>query len=100
MVLEIIIKNFTITLCTGCTRYSCILDNWKLPKALLMVGYNAQSLDVITKTVLYESLYDILAWFNARLTVDSLLGEIQQSTRRISELVKTIDINRQNSKGC
>ncbi|MFN6559489.1 MAG: ATP-binding protein [Nostoc sp. ChiSLP01] len=65
-------------------------DGWKIVSSLVRGGLDTQSLDTITEHLSPESLAEVLAWLEATLTGIELLDEINQSSGRISELVKAI----------
>ncbi|MBW4672840.1 MAG: cyclic nucleotide-binding domain-containing protein [Desmonostoc geniculatum HA4340-LM1] len=65
-------------------------DGWKIVSSLVRGGLDTQSLDTIVEHLSPESLAEVLAWLEATLTGIELLDEIDQSSGRISELVKAI----------
>ncbi|MEH1940906.1 MAG: ATP-binding protein [Nostoc sp.] len=65
-------------------------DGWKIVSSLVRGGVDTQSLDTIVEYLPPESLAEVLAWLEATLTGIELLDEIDQSSGRISELVKAI----------
>ncbi|MBD2414703.1 ATPase [Nostoc calcicola FACHB-389] len=65
-------------------------DGWKIVSSLVRGGLDTQSLDTIVEHLSSESLAEVLAWLEATLTGIELLDEIDQSSGRISELVKAI----------
>ncbi|MDZ8185017.1 MAG: ATP-binding protein [Nostoc sp. ChiSLP02] len=65
-------------------------DGWKIVSSLVRGGLDTQSLDTIAEHLSPESLAEVLAWIEATLTGIELLDEIDQSSGRISELVKAI----------
>jgi signal transduction histidine kinase len=67
-----------------------IADSWKLAQTLVAAGLDSIHLDTIKNNLPSDSLQDVLSWLNARFSSVVLLNEIQQSTVRISELVKAI----------
>ncbi len=67
-----------------------VTDSWKLAQTLVSVGLDTVHLDIIRNNLPSDSLPDVLSWLDARLSSEVLLKEIEQSTVRISELVKTI----------
>jgi signal transduction histidine kinase len=67
-------------------------DGWKLAQTLAVAGLDTQHLDTIVKEIPSDSLQDILAWLDARLTGENLLDEVKKSIVRISELVKAIKV--------
>lgn len=65
-------------------------DSWKIVQTLVAAGLDYMHLDNIRKNLPTGSLPDVLSWLNARFSSEFLLDEIEQSTVRISELVKAI----------
>ncbi|OYD96352.1 ATPase [Nostoc sp. 'Peltigera membranacea cyanobiont' 210A] len=65
-------------------------DGWKIVSSLVRGGLDTQCLDTIVEHLPPESLTEVLAWLDATLTGIELLDEIDQSSGRISELVKAI----------
>jgi len=68
------------------------LDSWNLAQTLVSAGLDTVHLDLdtIRNSLPSDSLSDVLSWLDARLSSEVLLKEIEQSTLRISELVKAI----------
>lgn len=67
-----------------------VTDSWKLAQTLVSAGLDTVHLDTIRNNLPLDSLPDVLSWLDARLSSEVLLKEIEQSTVRISELVKAI----------
>jgi signal transduction histidine kinase len=67
-----------------------VSDSWKLAQTLVSVGLDTVHLDIIRNNLPSDSLPDVLSWLDARLSSEVLLKEIEQSTVRISELVKAV----------
>jgi signal transduction histidine kinase len=67
-----------------------VADSWKLAQTLVSAGLDTVHLDTIRNSLPSDSLPDVLSWLDARLSAEVLLKEIEQSTVRISELVKAI----------
>ena len=67
-----------------------VTDSWKLAQTLVSAGLDTVHLDNIRNNLPSDSLPDVLSWLDARLSSEVLLKEIEQSTVRISELVKAI----------
>ena len=67
-----------------------VADSWKLAQTLVAAGLDTVHLDTIRNNLPSDSLPDVLSWLDARLSSEALLNEIEQSTLRISELVKAI----------
>ncbi|MBW4595650.1 MAG: cyclic nucleotide-binding domain-containing protein [Brasilonema angustatum HA4187-MV1] len=67
-----------------------VADGWKIASTLVRAGLNTQWLNTLVEHIPTESLGEVLTWFEAALTGVELLDEIDQSSGRISELVKAI----------
>jgi signal transduction histidine kinase len=67
-----------------------IQDAWKLSAPLVEAGVSTESLEGIAKNFPAKFLGDALQRFTAAITAQKLLGEIENSTSRISELVCAI----------
>jgi signal transduction histidine kinase len=67
-----------------------IPDGWKIVSSLVRGGLDTQSLAKIVEYLSIQSLEEVLTWLEATLTGVELLDEIDQSSRRISELVQAI----------
>jgi len=67
-----------------------VADSWKLAQTLVSAGLDTVHLDTIRNNLPSDSLPDVLSWLDVRLSSEVLLKEIEQSTVRISELVKAI----------
>jgi signal transduction histidine kinase len=67
-----------------------VSDSWNLAQTLVSAGLDTVHLDTIRNSLPSDSLPDVLSWLDARLSSEVLLKEIEQSTVRISELVKAI----------
>lgn len=67
-----------------------VADGWKLAPTLVAAGLDTQWLDTVVEHLAANSLADVLSWISAMLTAVELLNEIEQSTARISELVKVV----------
>ena len=65
-------------------------DAWDVSPTLVGAGLDTAWLDGLTKKVPDEALGDVLGWLAAQLAGEELLGEIEASSGRVSELVKTI----------
>jgi pimeloyl-ACP methyl ester carboxylesterase len=53
-------------------------DGWKLAQTLAAAGLDTQHLDTIVKEIPSDSLQDILAWLDARLSGENLLDEVKK----------------------
>lgn len=67
-----------------------VADGWKLASTLVEAGLDIEQLDLIAYTITGSALSDVLTWLAATLAELGLLNLVQQSTGRISELVKTV----------
>jgi signal transduction histidine kinase len=67
-----------------------VADAWKLAPTLAGAELDHPWLDKLAAGVPSRALTDALGWLEARLAVDSLLEQIEQSTTRIEDLVKTV----------
>jgi signal transduction histidine kinase len=65
-------------------------DSWKIASSLVRGGLDTECLDTIVEHLPPESLPEVLTWLESTLTGLELLDEIDQSSGRISELVKAI----------
>jgi signal transduction histidine kinase len=67
-----------------------ISNGWQLAPTLVSAGVDEERLATLAKQMSKEALGEALTWLDATLTVSGLLEEVEQSTARISELVKAI----------
>jgi len=67
-----------------------IPDAWKLTSVFVEAGIEARELDLLVEQIGPEPLPEVLRRAAALLTAASLVHEVEQSTARISELVKAI----------
>jgi signal transduction histidine kinase len=65
-------------------------DGWKITPTLVQAGLDTEWLDTFLEHVTADLLGDVLKWLEATLTGSELLKEIEQSTTRISKLVKAV----------
>jgi signal transduction histidine kinase len=63
---------------------------WDLAPSFVNAGLDAAWLSNVTDALPVESRVDALCWLEARLSLKSLVGQIEQSTGRIGELVKAV----------
>jgi len=63
---------------------------WDLAPTFVNAGLDAAWLAKVTAPLPPESHADALQWLEARLNLQSLVGQIEQSTGRIGELVKAV----------
>jgi len=67
-----------------------VADGWKLAPAFVNAGLDGQELMVLAAKLPGEALRFALGWLEARLSLNSLLNEVDGSTTRIAELVKAV----------
>lgn len=67
-----------------------INDGWKLAPTLVNAGLHTQQLDTLADNIPADSLTNVLTWLEATLASSGLMNEIEQSTARISQLVKSV----------
>jgi len=65
-------------------------EAWDVSPTLVVAGLDTVWLDGLAKQVPEEALGEVLGWLGAQLAGEELLGEIEESSGRISELVKAI----------
>lgn len=67
-----------------------IANGWKGAPVLVTAGIDTEKLEVIASQFTPESLAEALNWLTETLTLTGLVNEVEQSTTRISQLVKAI----------
>jgi signal transduction histidine kinase len=67
-----------------------VADAWELAPTLVGAGLDAAWLEEFAAKLPPASHANALGWLGARLNLKSLLGQVEQSTGRIAELVKAI----------
>ena len=67
-----------------------VADGWKLAPAFVNAGLDGQELMVLAAKLPGEALRFAFGWLEARLSLNSLLNEVDGSTTRIAELVKAV----------
>ncbi len=67
-----------------------VVDGWKLAPAFVNAGLDGQELMVLAAKLPGEALRFAFGWLEARLSLNSLLNEVDGSTTRIAELVKAV----------
>ncbi len=67
-----------------------VSDGWRLAPTLAGAGFDIQRLDALASQVDGDILAPVLAWLESSLAINELLETVEQSTTRISELVKAI----------
>jgi signal transduction histidine kinase len=65
-------------------------DGWQLAPVFVAAGLDAEWLGSAAKRLNVEALSDVLTWIASTLNLRELLNEVEQSTTRISELVKAV----------
>ncbi len=65
-------------------------NGWELAPTLVSAGLDIAWLEALVEKLPTASRGDALGWVEARLNLKLLLGEIEQSTGRIAELVKAV----------
>ena len=65
-------------------------DSWVMAPTLVTAGIDLDKLEAVLEDVGDDSLSTAMAWLNASLGATSLLREIEQGSKRISELVKAV----------
>jgi signal transduction histidine kinase len=67
-----------------------ISDAWKLAPILVSGGITEEKLEAIATEFSPEAFTEALTWLTETLTLTGLVNEVEQSTARISQLVKAI----------
>ncbi|WP_026735028.1 sensor histidine kinase [Fischerella sp. PCC 9605] len=67
-----------------------VINSWKLAPTLVSAGFDSAKLDILAENIPSNSLSNVLTWLEATLSATGLINDIEQSTARISELVKAI----------
>lgn len=67
-----------------------VADSWEIAPTLVGAGLNVNRLEALLEVVGSDVLAEAVVWLNASLGAASLLREIEQGTKRISELVKAV----------
>ncbi|MBW4630967.1 MAG: cyclic nucleotide-binding domain-containing protein [Iphinoe sp. HA4291-MV1] len=67
-----------------------ISNSWKFAPTLVNAGLDTEKLDTLADNIPIDCLEHVLKWLDATLSSFGLIHEIEQSTVRISELVKAI----------
>jgi signal transduction histidine kinase len=67
-----------------------IAEGWKLSEAFVRAQIDGPWLEKLVAQLPPEAHSIALSWLEARITLKSLLGEVENSTTRIAELVKAI----------
>src|SRR5205823_4159503 len=67
-----------------------VASAWDLAPTFVHAGLDVAWLNGLTARLPPASHADALGWLEARLSLKSLIGEVEQSTARIAELVKAV----------
>ncbi|RUR73765.1 ATP-binding protein [Chlorogloeopsis fritschii PCC 9212] len=67
-----------------------VANAWKLAPTFVSAGLDSAKLDIISDRIPSDSLGNVLNWLETALSATGLINDIEQSTTRISELVKAI----------
>lgn len=67
-----------------------IANPWNLAPTLVSAGLDSNKLKELAQCLPPTSYADAIGWLEARLSLQSLVGQVEQSTSRISELVKAV----------
>ena len=67
-----------------------IADSWEIAPTLIAAGVDVDGLAGLLENVGGDALASAIAWLSASLGAAGLLHEIEQATKRISELVKAV----------
>ncbi|EEF59696.1 ATP-binding protein [Pedosphaera parvula] len=67
-----------------------IPDAWQRAASFVNAGVDQKWLGDLVAKLPPQSVNDALGWLEARISLKNLLNEIEQSTKRISELVKAV----------
>lgn len=67
-----------------------VADAWEVASTFVAAQLSSDQLQPLLDDLPAESASDVLGWLHATLTTTTLLSEIEQSSARISELVKAI----------
>jgi len=67
-----------------------VTNGWKLACNLVGAGLDIQQLDCLAEHIPSNALSDVVAWLEATLAQMGLINEVEQSTVRISQLVKAV----------
>ncbi|MEA5551594.1 ATP-binding protein [Anabaena cylindrica UHCC 0172] len=67
-----------------------VSKSWEITAILVDAGLDSQKLEIITLKIPENAITDVIHWLAANLTTATLIKEIEQSSTRISELVKSV----------
>ena len=75
---------------TGWLDANGVAEGWRLSPNFVSAGLDTAWLSALTSKLAAESHGTVLNWLEARLNVRLLLKLVDQSTRRVAELVKAV----------
>jgi signal transduction histidine kinase len=67
-----------------------VANSWQLASTLVTAGIEPANLEPLVAAMSSEAFNEALIWLEATLTMNDLVGEVEQSTSRISDLVTAI----------
>jgi signal transduction histidine kinase len=67
-----------------------IKNSWEIAPILVSAGVEKLSLEKLAQTMKEAAFSEAVIWLEASLTMNNLVGEVEQSTSRISDLVSAI----------
>ncbi|ELS02023.1 histidine kinase with cyclic nucleotide-binding domain [Xenococcus sp. PCC 7305] len=67
-----------------------IQNAWEIVPSLVSGGIDSSCLEKLAQSMVSEAFSEALIWLEATLTMNGLVGEVEQSTSRISDLVTAI----------
>ena len=67
-----------------------VANAWEAAATFVSAGLDSAWLETLTAQLPEASQADALGWLEARINLKSLLGQVEQSTGRIAELVKAV----------
>ncbi len=67
-----------------------VADGWKFAFTLAAAGIDTQRLDAIARSASEDAIANVVTWLESTLAITSLLNELEQSTVRVSKLVKAV----------
>jgi signal transduction histidine kinase len=67
-----------------------IKNSWEIAPTLVSAGVEKTSLEKLAQTMEKAAFSEAIIWLEASLTMNNLVGEVEQSTSRISDLVSAI----------
>jgi signal transduction histidine kinase len=67
-----------------------IAESWKIAPTFASIGLELEELQSLSEKLPPETRNDAFLWFECQLSLRSLLREVEDSTNRVSELVKSM----------